>query len=204
VIVRIGLLHPGCSIRQMPPAYSRIWPWFFAGLVVFLLYRRFRRNFGRQQLRPTRMAVRVVMLSVLAVLLARSGLRGGDHVLAEIAGAAAGIGLALWGDSRTRFVRDGGRLFYIPHTYTGIAVSALVLGRIVYRFAAVYPWNGLSAQGSPPPGRLDAMVQTPLTGGLFFVLIGYYVCYYSRLIWKFKRLSSADPEASATRSESAA
>ena len=160
-----------------------------------MLYRRFRRNFGRQQLRPTRMIVRVAILSVLAALLAPMGLRGGVYLLAQITGAAAGIGLALWGASRTRFVRDGERLFYIPHTYTGIAVSALVLGRILYRFAVTYSTNGLPAPENPAPNVLDAMVKTPLTGGLFFVLIGYYVCYYCRLIWKSKRITRADLEA---------
>jgi hypothetical protein len=188
----------------MPPAFSRIWPWFFAVLVVFLVYRRFRRNFGRQLLRPTGMTVRVVLLIVLAAVLAPTGLRGGAYLLAEAAGAALGIVLALWGASRTRYVRDGGRLFYIPHTYTGIAVSALVLARIVYRFAAIYSTGGLLVAGGPAPGAPEAMVKTPLTLGLFFVLIGYYVCYYSRVIWKSKRITPADLEASAARSESAA
>jgi hypothetical protein len=188
----------------MPPAFSRIWPWLFALLVVFLVYRRFRRNFGRQLLRPTRMTLRVILLIVVAAVLAPMGLRGGEYLLAEAVGAAVGIGLALWGASRTRYVRDDGRLFYIPHTYTGIAVSALVLGRIVYRFAAMYPTGGLSVPGGPAPDAQGAMVKTPLTLGLFFVLIGYYVCYYSRVIWKSKRITPADLEASATRSESAA
>jgi hypothetical protein len=189
----------------MPPALSRIWPWLFALLVVFLLYRRFRRNFGRQLLLPTRMTVRVVLLIVLAAVLAPMGLRGGDYALAEMSGLALGIALALWGASRTRYVREGGRLFYIPHTYTGIAVSALVLGRIVYRLAVTYPTGGPPMPGAPGgPGAAGAMVKTPLTLGLFFVLIGYYVCYYSRVIWKSKRITSADLEASATRSEPAA
>ncbi len=186
----------------MPPAFPRIWPWLFALLVVFLLYRRFRRNFGRQLLRPTRMTVRVVLLIVLAAVLAPMGLRGSDYALAAMSGLAAGIALALWGASRTRYVRDGGRLFYIPHTYTGIAVSALLLGRIVYRLAVMYSTGGSSIPGSP--GAQGAMVKTPLTLGLFFVLIGYYVCYYSRVIWKSKRITPADLEASTTRSEPAA
>jgi len=188
----------------MQPAFSRIWPWFFAVLVVFLVYRRFRRTFGRQLLHPTRMTARVVLLVVLAAVLAPTGLRGGEYLLAEAAGAAVGIGLALWGASRTRYVRDGGRLFYIPHTYTGITVSALLLARILYRFAAIYTTGGLSVPVGPAPGTPEAMVKTPLTLGLFFVLIGYYVCYYSRLIWKSKRITPADLEASTTRSESAA
>jgi hypothetical protein len=182
----------------MSPVYSRIWPWIFAALVVFMVYRRFRRNFGRQLLRPTRMIVRMVILLVLAMVLSRAALRGGVYAAAEAAGAAAGIALALWGASRTRFIRDGDRLFYLPHTYTGIAVSALVLGRIVYRLAGLYATGGFPIPGNPAPDAHADMAKTPLTVGIFFVLIGYYVCYYGRVLWKSKRITPADLEASPT------
>jgi hypothetical protein len=188
----------------MPASFSRIWPWLFAVLIILIAYRRFRRNFGRQLLSPTRMTVRVVILIVLAAALAPSGLRGAGFALAEISGVAAGIALALWGASRTRFVRDGERLFYIPHTYTGIAVSALLLGRIFYRIAATYAAGGFPGTDNPSLDLRASMVKTPLTLGLIFVLIGYYVCYYSRVIWKSKRITPADLEASTTHSGSAA
>jgi hypothetical protein len=184
----------------MPPVYSRIWPWIFAALVVWMVYRRFRRNFGRQPVRPTRMTVRIVILLVLAATLAPVALRGGEYVAAEAVGAAAGIALALWGASRTKFLRDGDALFYLPHTYTGLAVSALVLGRIVYRLVEL---GGFPVPGSSTPDAQAAMVKTPLTVGLFFVLIGYYVCYYSRVLWKSRRITPADLEASATPPDSA-
>ncbi|HEY3851984.1 MAG TPA: hypothetical protein VGL87_13490 [Steroidobacteraceae bacterium] len=184
----------------MAPEYSRIWPWIFAALVAFMVYRRFRRNFGRQLLRPTRMTVRLGLLLVLAATLAPAALRGRDYLLAETAGAAAGVALALWGASRTRFVRDGERLFYIPHTYTGIAVSALVLGRIVYRLVELYPTGGFPGAGNPSPGAPAAVVKAPLTAGLFFVLIGYYVTYYGWVLWKSKRITPADLEAPAPSS----
>jgi hypothetical protein len=187
----------------MPPAYPRIWPWILAALVVWMVYRRFRRNFGRQRVQPTRMTVRIIVLLVLAATLAPAALRGGEYVAAQAAGAAAGIALALWGASRTRFIRDGGALFYLPHTYTGLAVSALVLGRIVYRFVELYPAGGLSLPGTSTPDAQAAIVKAPLTVGLFFVLIGYYVCYYSRVLWKSRRLTAADLEAPATASDPA-
>jgi hypothetical protein len=181
----------------MSPPYSRIWPWILSALVVLLIYRRFRRNFGRQLVRPTAMTVRMVMLLVLAVVLSRTALRGAGYAAAEVAGAAAGAALALWGASRTRFVRDGERLFYIPHTVTGIAVSALLLARIVYRLAGLYAAGGFPPSGSMAPDARAGMVKTPLTLGLFFVLIGYYVVYYGRVLWKSKRITPSDLEASA-------
>ena len=36
------------------------------------------------------------------------------------------------------------------------------------------------------------MLGSPLTGGLFCVLMGYYVCYYSVVLWKSKRISTQE------------
>jgi hypothetical protein len=38
------------------------------------------------------------------------------------------------------------------------------------------------------------MVRSPLTLGLLFVLIGYYVCYYSLVLWKSKQIKPEDIE----------
>jgi len=40
------------------------------------------------------------------------------------------------------------------------------------------------------------MVSSPLTVGIVFVLVGYYAWYYGWLLWKSKRLTAADFEAS--------
>jgi cytochrome b561 len=108
-----------------------------------------------------------------------------------LAGVAAGIALAIWGASRTRFLKISDRLYYVPHTYTGVAVSLLFLGRIVYRFIQVYT-NAQAAHpvatGASSQAFLPAsMLTSPLTLSLFFVLMGYYVCYYSVVLWKSKR-----------------
>ncbi|HEX4153770.1 MAG TPA: hypothetical protein VHY75_16305 [Steroidobacteraceae bacterium] len=169
----------------------------FAVLAGWMIYRRFRRNFGRQLLRPRRIAVRMLLLVLLTVSLLPAALRAGAYLRAEAMGAAVGVALALWGASRTRFVKDGDRLFYIPHSYTGVAVSALVLARLVYRLVELYSAGGLPVPGTEPPDVRGAMVKTPLTLGLLFVLTGYYLCYYGRVLWKSRRLTAADIEASA-------
>ena len=107
--------------------------------------------------------------------------------------------MALWGAHRTRFVRLDGQLYYVPHTYTGIAVTLLVLGRIVYRSVQIYSMGhgidpGRTAD-SAPGFTAPSMVRSPVTVGLFFVLIGYYVCYYSRVLWKSKHVNAEDLEA---------
>src|SRR5450631_1788105 len=121
--------------------YSRIWPYVISGLAVVLIYRRFRRSFGRQPLRPGRMWIRIALLIVLACSLLPLAFKSGQFLLAECAGAAAGAALGIWGARHTRYAEIQGRLFYVPHTYTGVAVSLLFIGRLVYRIVEWYSQN---------------------------------------------------------------
>jgi uncharacterized membrane protein YcfT len=170
----------------MDADYSRIWSLAIAALVVLAIYRRLRRSFGRQQLQPRRMVLRIAVLLALGASLLPAAMRSGEFLIAEAAGIATGVALALWGAERTRYVKYGGRLYYVPHTYTGIAISLLVLGRLVYRGVEIYTTGADSAQ--------HLAVRNPLTVALLFVLIGYYVFYYSRVLWKSKHVNPEDLE----------
>jgi hypothetical protein len=183
----------------MQPDFAQIWPFLFAALVAFAIYRRFRRNFGQQELRPGRMTLRIVLLAVVGCALLPMALRSAQYLSAELAGAALGIGLALWGAQRTRFMMSGGRLHYVPHTYTGIAVSLLFLGRLAFRVVQVYagaPATHVADSVDPSLAFAPAsMVRSPLTVGIFFVLAGYYGWYYGWVLWKSKHLNAEDLEA---------
>ncbi len=191
----------------MPPDFSQIGPFLFAALIVFAIYRRFRRSFGRQLLRPGRLIFRIVLIAAVGCSLVPMALRSAQYLWAELAGAALGIGLGLWGAERTRFVMHGGRLHYVPHTYTGIAISLLFLGRLAFRVVQAYA-------GVQVPHAADAsaayvadaanpslafaptsMIRSPLTVGIFFVLAGYYLWYYGSVLWKSKHLKAEDIEA---------
>jgi hypothetical protein len=188
----------------MQPDFSQIGPFLFAALVVFAIYRRLRRSFGRQPLRPKRMTVRIVLLAVVAALLLPAALQSTSFLAAEFAGAAVGIGLAAWGARRTRFLMHGGMLHYVPHTYAGIAVSLLFLGRLAFRVVQIYAGTPVShaagaavasAQAADPSHAFGpAPLKSPLTAGVFFVLAGYYLSYYGWVLWKSKHLEAADIE----------
>jgi hypothetical protein len=187
----------------MPPDFSQIGPFLVAALVVFAVYRRFKRSFGRQPLRPARMTVRIALLAVIGCLLLPMALRSAQFLAAELIGAALGIALGLWGAQRTRFLIQGERRYYVPHTYTGIAVSLLFLGRLAFRLVQIYPGMPASQAANAAAGTADpsqafapaSMVRSPLTVGIFFLLMGYYLYYYAWVLWKFKHLKEADFEA---------
>jgi len=163
---------------------SQIVPFLLAALIVWSVYRRLRRSFGKQRLYPVLMGMRIGLLLLIAcVLLLPSVVRSTPYLEGLVVGLCAGIALALWGASRTRYLREDGQLFFVPHTYTGLAVSLLFLGRLVYRAFQ------FSSAGPQPASFAASMVSSPLTFGLFYVLVGYYVCYYSVVLRKSKHLT---------------
>jgi len=171
--------------------YSKIGPLLFAVLFVFLIYRRFRRNFGQQPLRPIRMQIRIGVLILVGGLLLPTAFRSAAFLSAMLAGVTVGVALAVWGGSRTRYLRISDQLYYVPHTYTGVAVSLLFLGRLIYRVVQIYSnahvARSVAAEASKQAFVPSSMLSSPLTLSLFFVLMGYYVCYYSIVLLKSKR-----------------
>jgi hypothetical protein len=182
--------------------FSQIGPFLIAALVVFIIYRRFRRSFGQQPLQRVRMQARMIILLIIGCLLLPVAWRSTAFLLALLAGVAAGVALALWGAARTRFLKIDQQLYYVPHTYTGIAVSLLFLGRFVYRFIQAYTsTHDVNAAALDPanPAFAPAMLRSPLTVGLFFAVVGYYVCYYSVVLWKSKRVIAEEVRSTSAR-----
>jgi hypothetical protein len=182
----------------MPADFSQFAPLISAAFVVYVVYRRLRRNFGRQVLRPGRMKFRIVLLMFLACALCPTALRSAAFLFAALAGAAVGVALALYGAERTHFLKLEDRLYYVPHTYTGATVSLVFLGRLVYRLAQTYA-DGRAATAHPGADAaqamaLDSMTRSPVSMAIFCVLIGYYVIYYGRVLYKSTHIQTQDIE----------
>jgi hypothetical protein len=160
-----------------------------AALVLFVLYRRFRRNFGRQRVRQNRMIFRMVILGVFCLLLLLSPFGSTKSMLAAFTGAIVGLVLAFYATVHTRFeVTPEGR-FFTPNAYIGMTITALFLGRLIYRFVVLYPILHQAvhqaAHGSPSQmSAFDSYQHSPLTLGLYFLLAGYYICYYAGILIK--------------------
>ena len=145
-------------------------PILFGGLMAWGIYRRVRRNIGRQPLRPRRIMVSIVMLSVISVLIFSLSLQLPKLVFGMGGGLLLGALLGFVGLRLTKFETTEAGHFYTPNTHIGIALSVLFVGRMAYRFWAIR--DVTVAPNSPPA------FQSPLTLFIFGLIAGYYLVYY--------------------------
>lgn len=152
----------------------------FAVLIALMYYRRLRRLFGRQPVQPMRMKFRIAILLLVGALLLLRGALGPQGGLAAVAGLGGGIALAWLGLRLTTFESTPQGNFYTPHGGIGLALSALLLGRLVYRFFVIAPVVQDAHQAGMDP--FAAFQRSPLTLAIFALLIGYYVTYYIAIL----------------------
>lgn len=153
-------------------------------LIAWRLHARIRRLIGRQKLSPVRPWINVVVFPVLIALLALGSHRHPLPAGSLAGGTALGIALGVIGLRLTRFEVTAEGLYYTPSAHIGIALSVLLVARILWRFLSVgFPGP---AAGPPPPGS----TLTPLTLALLGTLAGYYFTYAVGLLrWSVKSRS---------------
>jgi hypothetical protein len=161
-------------------------------LVGFVLYRRLRRTFGRQSVTPKRMAFRMALLFAVCVLLLVQSSATTGSLGAAAAGLVLGVGLAMVALMHTKVESTGEGKFYTPNKWIGLAVTALLLGRLVGRLITISERAAQTSGASP----LAGIQRSPLTLGLFFLLAGYYVTYYAGVL---KKATGLDVPSQASR-----
>jgi hypothetical protein len=165
-------------------------PLVMAPLIVLILYRRIRRNFGRQPVRPKRTWTRVAVFVVLTLMIGLASLR--DQRLAEglAAGLLGGVALGLVGLKLTRFEITATGDFYTPDPWIGLALTALLIGRLIYRFMVVYPamQTATHVTAADHGNAFAAYQRSPLTMAVFGLLFGYYIAYYAGVLIHHRRV----------------
>ncbi len=150
-------------------------PFVIAAFFVWVIYRRLRRTFGRQTVSEGRMWFRTGLLIVIGCVVLAASWADRMTLGALFGGLVCGSALGYLGLRHTQFeVTPEGR-FYTPHTYIGLLVSALFLGRLLYRFLSV----NFNAQAADPANQnfLATLHRSPITVAIFGVLVSYYVLY---------------------------
>ena len=138
------------------------------------IYRRVRRNIGRQPLRPRRAKISISILSLVSVLIIGTSFQNANLLAGFGGGLLLGALLGFVGLKLTRFETTDAGHIYTPNTHIGIVISALFVGRIAYRFIVL--GDAATAQNSPQP------FQSPLTLFIFGLTVGYYLVYQTGIL----------------------
>jgi hypothetical protein len=156
-------------------------------LVVWRMYSRTRRVIGRQQLSNNRPWITIVLFTLLLGLLLFTSLAQPMNAAALLVGLACGTALGVLGIRLTKFEQTPEGLFYTPSAHLGIALSALLFGRVAYRMYQTYAIMDQTA-----PTGLNSVTNSPLTLVIFATLAGYYVAYAIGLLrWRRRVTASA-------------
>jgi cytochrome b561 len=87
--------------------------------------------------------------------------------------------LGVYGLRQTRFESTPQGLFYTPHAHLGIALSLLLIGRLLYRLIELYALDTATPRSAPE------FAQSPLTLAIFGLLASYYIAYAVGLVrWR--------------------
>jgi hypothetical protein len=171
-------------------------PVLVGALIAFAIFRRLRRSFGRQPVRKGRLIPRLVIFLVIGALFLFFSAFDPKLLGAYGSGIAAGLVLGYFGLRHTTFETTEQGRFYTPHTYVGVLVTAVFLGRIAFRYLSVS--MNPQAMQTVPGNPFVAYQRNPLSLAVFGILVGYYVYFNIGVLRK-----SSDP-ARATSIESPA
>jgi hypothetical protein len=155
-------------------------------IVAFGVYRRVRRNIGRQTLTAARQYVRMALFTVLCIVLAFIQPLHPAGVAYIASGLIVGAIIGWFALRHTGFEATPQGYFYTPHLYIGIAVTALFIGRVLYRMVLLYDASNSAAPGMPP-----APDNNPLTLGILFLTASYYVVYCTGLLRWLRKAQQA-------------
>ena len=161
------------------PAYT---PYLVAAAIAFAMYRRIRGHFGPQPWRPKRTVARVVLLSVVLAMLAIAAVFAPARAWGVGPGALTGAARGLLSRPLLRIEVIDGQRGYTPNPWIGVALTAVLLGRLASRFAS---------------GDItDPQASGPLTMAIAAALVTCYLVQGIGLLLRMRRLPTAQAVAS--------
>jgi hypothetical protein len=161
-----------------------------AAVLIVVIVRRGRSLFTRQKIHQSLLAIRLSIFAILGAAILFVTLSNAPSLLSDLVGLAVGAGIAGVGLRLTTFERRPDGLYYTPNKYIGAGVFALFLLRLVYKIVTGLSAGGaLSGAYTPGAGTnlLSQITGDPLTTAVYFLLIGYYTCYYGLLILRSRQ-----------------
>jgi hypothetical protein len=172
---------------MMPVAHPNVIPALVSSLVVWRVYRRIRRNVGRQEFQPRRTLIRIAIFGLITISIAIAVVRHPAVLFGYAGGLLAGAVLAFVGLRLTYFDSTPEGRFYTPNVYIGVVLSLLLIARLAYRLLTLY--SSPSVNSLPPSGMLS-----PVTLLILGLTAGYYIVYFTGIFMRCRAPQLAQSE----------
>lgn len=141
---------------------------------------------GRQRLSRVRPWLTACLLPIPVAIFALFSRAHPAALAGLFGGIAIGVALGVYGLRVTRYEETAEGLFYTPSAHLGIALSLLLVGRVVYRLFTP------QFMPSAVPASQANVGNNPLTPLIFGTLAGYYVTFAIGLLrWRRQIASRA-------------
>ena len=154
-------------------------PLLAAPRLIWRFYHRFRRNVGRQTVHTKRMVTLMSLMTIALAGLTYWTFEEPDMLIAIWGGLAVGAVIGAIGFRLTTFEYTPQGRFYTPNAYLGIVISMLLVGRLAFRFFALY------ADSKFKSGHYFTFNPSPLTLVMLGLTFGYYIVYSSSVLLRF-------------------
>lgn len=155
----------------------------------FFIYRRAKRTIGFQKLSRGRLTFRLSLFSLFGVIIFLLGFVHPIHFIGYLIGVAGGALLGRTAIRHTRFEHRSDGWYYRTHLWIEVTVLVLFLGRIAYRYASVAISAGSKTTFSP--AEFSQFTKDPVTAGVFFIIVSYYILFFGYLLREGTKLDPA-------------
>lgn len=102
-------------------------------LLLFIIYRRTRRNIGWQKLNKRKLLVRAFIFLIIGLSLLKVGISHPINLISDFIGILIGSSLAYYGSKKTSFEKRQGDWYFRPNIWIGTAVTVIFFVRLIYR-----------------------------------------------------------------------
>lgn len=157
-------------------------------LLVWMVWRRVSRQFGRQPIQRKRMIARIVIFAVVGCLLSLAGFHSVRLLEGLVGGVLIGALIGTVGLRLTRFEVDPVKGdCYVPNVWIGALLTVLLLGRLLWRLMQMQQVSAAAQAGGYPA----SYTYSPLTMLVVGLLVGYYIVYFSGLLIHHRRFQQS-------------
>ncbi len=164
---------------------STLIPLVLPPLLAWRAYSRLRRLFGRQRLGRLRPWIGIAIYAVLLSGLMYVAVPHVERMVWIAIGLSGGAIIGVFAFKQTRFEATKQGLFYTSEVRYGILISAVFVGRLLYRLLQIY-WLEPTL-----PRTFESFASSLLTMAVFGLLAGYYLSFSTGLIrWRKRYFKS--------------